>query len=206
MKYVIAAALMCVAGSAGAATIANGDFDQPGTFNGGFQTLGAGSTGLSGWTIGGSGIDLINTYWTPQADDYSIDLNAGNAGTISQTITDMIVGTAYDLTFWMSGNPAGGPAEKQIDVSVGFSGETFTYDVTGNSRSNMNWEEMTFSFVADSTEALLVFSSGISGAFGGALDSIAISETGVSPIPVPASLPLLAGGLALLGLARRRKA
>ncbi|MEO0745567.1 MAG: choice-of-anchor C family protein [Pseudomonadota bacterium] len=201
MKGVIlgGALAMGMASAASAVTIANGSFEQPGTFSGTFTNIPAGGV-LPGWTVGGAGVDLINTYWTAQDNNYSLDLSGTGAGTITQTITGMTVDQAYKVSFWMAGNPdRKSDPIKSLSAGIGMAGGgTFNFDVTNESRPNLSWEEMSFTFTAGETSGDLFFQSLEINAFGPALDNISISA-----VPLPAGGLLLLGGLLGFGALRR---
>ncbi len=157
---------------------------------GGFTTIGAGDAGISDWTVAAGSVDLINTYWQAQNGRYSLDMSGNGAGSISQTITDLIAGQKYRLSFYMAGNPDGGPIIKTLNATVGSTSSDFTFDVTGKSLADMGYEYKFLDFVADSDTALLSFTSLDDGPWGPALDNVEISA-----IPVPATAPLLLAGL-----------
>jgi choice-of-anchor C domain-containing protein len=202
---------VALAGSAPASVIVNGSFES-GTFSGGeFDTLGAGSPNLTGWTVGGNGIDWIGSYWQPSQGNRSVDLNALNTGSLSQTFATT-AGVIYKVTFDMAGNPDGGPAVKTLTVgATGNAAQTYSFDTTGDSRPSMGWEGKTYFFTATGALTTLTFTStttansGNSGfpfAFGPALDNVSVTAT-----PEPVSLVLF-GGLLVGGAAvvRRRMA
>jgi Protein of unknown function (DUF642) len=95
-------------GSAGAATIINGSFEEgvdPGTF----VTLTAtDSSSITGWKVSSGTIDYIGTYWTAADGSRSLDMNGLAPGAISQVITGLTFGHQYEVTFDLAGNPAGG--------------------------------------------------------------------------------------------------
>src|ERR1700736_3616949 len=81
---------------AGAAPFTNGGFEA-GNYTGNlstFQTLGNGSTAITGWTVGGNSIDWIAGYWQPNSGAMSIDLDGNAPGSISQTF-DTTAGQQY---------------------------------------------------------------------------------------------------------------
>ncbi|MCS6865847.1 MAG: choice-of-anchor C family protein [Gemmataceae bacterium] len=206
MRLFVAVILSIVwAGSASASIIINGSFEQGTNLppTNGFVTLSSGSTAITGWTVGGAGIDWIdNGYWNASQGLRSLDLSAVNAGSISQTFST-IPGQAYLVQFDMAGNTDGGPAIKTLTADVGAGPITFSFDTTGRSRpGNMGWETKSFVFTATSSTTTLTFTSTVTTAFGPALDNVS-----VTPIPEPMSLMVL-GGLMVSGLAavRRRKA
>lgn len=201
----VALSISMMGGTAYASTvqIENGSFEQPGTFTGTFQTLAAGSTGITGWTVGGAGVDHIRTYWEAADGGYSLDMNAADPGTISQQVDNLLVGEIYTVTFEMAANPDRGPAIKQLEASIdGFSG-VFEADGTGRTRTDMGWSERSFKFLATSSSELLTFGGVGAGAWGATLDNISIAQT--SNVPVPGSLLLFGTALGALGVARSRR-
>jgi choice-of-anchor C domain-containing protein len=199
MSCALAAGLLSMASAASAATVANESFETPGTFTGGFQTISAGGT-IDAWTVDSGSVDLIYGYWDAQNGRYSIDMSGNTAGSISQTISDLIIGQSYRLAFYMAGNPDGGPTVKTLNASINGASGDFTFDKTGKSTTNMGYVRKFLDFKATSTSALLSFTSKDAGAYGAALDNVSISE-----IPVPASAPLLLAGLGGLAMLRRRR-
>jgi choice-of-anchor C domain-containing protein len=206
MKNIIALAVsaLLVGASAQAASVVNGSFEENASIGiGSFATQSVGSTAITGWTIEGGNLDWIGSYWQNAEGSRSLDLNGGGPVTISQSLTGLVIGQQYAVSFAMSGNPAGSPPVKSMNVSVGNEAADYTYDVTGNTRSAMNWIYDSFTFNADGTSEVLRFASTISGAYGPALDNVSISEV-TAPIPLPAAAWLLGGALAGLGALRRR--
>jgi choice-of-anchor C domain-containing protein len=130
--------------------IKNGGFESAGGFSGGFETTGS---GLDGWTIGGT-VDLINTYWTPASGSYSLDLNGGGAGSISQSFAT-VVGQTYNVSFSLAGNPVGG-GDKFFYASV-TAPVVYTFGIDGKTLANMGWVTQSFSFVAIADTSTLSF-------------------------------------------------
>jgi len=157
----------------------NGSFET-GTFvdgGAGFEQLNAGDTSIAGWTVDAGSVDWIGTYWSAQDGSMSIDMSGVDAGTISQTLATTI-GNTYTVSFFMSGNPAGPPSVKTLDVSAtGAAAASYSYDVSGNDLTNMNWAQETYTFLATNASTSLSFVSTTSGAFGPAIDNVVITET-----------------------------
>lgn len=191
-----------MSGSAIAATIVNGSFElgvNPPSNN--FTTLGAGSTNITGWTIGGGGVDWIGTFWQASDGARSLDMTAITAGRISQDIAT-VVGQRYVVSFDLAGNPnpSGGPTLKSLDVSINGGGlANYTFDTSGFSSGNMGWVSNRYSFIADSATSRLTFASNNGFASGPALDNVTIA------VPEPATWATLILGLGLVGAAKRRR-
>jgi choice-of-anchor C domain-containing protein len=157
----------------------NGSFETGAYVDGGagFEQLNAGDTSITGWTVDSRSVDWIGSYWAAEDGSMSIDLSGAEAGSISQTLATTI-GNKYTVSFFLSGNPAGPPAVKTVDVTAtGAAPSTYTYDTTANDLGNMNWTAETFSFLATSTSTTLSFVSTTAGAFGPALDNVTITES-----------------------------
>ena len=173
-------AAIALAGTALAFTgPSNGSFET-GTYvdgGSGFEQLNAGDTSITGWTVDAGSVDWVGTYWPAQDGSMSVDMSGVAAGTISQTLATTI-GNTYTVSFFLSGNPAGPPSLKTLDVSAtGAAAASYTYDVSGNDRANMNWTQETYTFLATSASTTLTFVSTTAGAFGPAIDNVAITET-----------------------------
>ena len=204
--------LICVLAVAlGAATVqaipiplpfSNGSFEDPiGYVVGSFTTLPAGSGAIDSWTVGNKTIDWIGTYWTPQDGSRSLDMSGlvGDAGSISQWFATAS-GQKYEVTFWMAGNPDGGPTSKTLNVATSVANNTnYTFDTTGHSLTSMGWVKESFFFTAGGPATTLTFTSGDSTGYGPALDNVSV-------IPLPPSVLLLGSGLlGLVGLRRKLK-
>lgn len=193
---IVALALLGPAAHASVELIHNGGFESAGGFSGGFETIGS---GLDGWTIGGT-VDLINTYWAPASGSYSLDLNGGGAGSISQSFAT-VVGQTYNVSFSLAGNPVGG-GDKYLSAGV-TAPHAYVVDINGKTLANMGWVRQSFSFVATSGTSTLSFvGDPYNSYYGAALDDVSV----VAAVPEPGTYGMLLAGLAMVGgLARRRK-
>jgi hypothetical protein len=177
--------------------------------NGGFETTVPASnvSGLNpaGWTVSSSGGDTFdNCGGVSRAAPAHSGLCAmtfaevGGSGTISQTLATT-PGTRYSITFWLGDFLTnGGAAENQFSASFGGS--------TIFSETNMSlspYAEFTETAVATSASTVLSFAGfDVPNSIG--LDDVSVNPAAV-PAPEPASLPLLAVGLAGLGMVLRTR-
>jgi len=202
-QFFASAALALLASTgwaAGPNLITNGGFESS-TFNGGFTTFAAGSTALTGWTIGQDSVDLINTYWAPASGSYSLDLSGNYDGTISQSFAT-VIGQKYVVSFDMAANPDdhGDPVKV---MQAGLSQQPlYSFSSVGHTHANMGWTTQSFSFIAAASNSTLFFASLQDSAGGVALDNISVTA-----VPEPETYAMLLAGLGLMGaVARRRRA
>jgi choice-of-anchor C domain-containing protein len=176
-------ATIAFAGSTSAAFtgLTNGSFED-GTYANppsGFQQVNAGDPSILGWTVDAGSIDWIGTYWPAAAPDMSIDMSGAVAGTLSQTF-ETTIGNTYTVSFALSGNPAGPPTVKMLDVTAtGGTPASYTYDVvaSGNSLTDMKWTTETYEFLATSDSTTLSFISKTDTPFGPAIDNVVVTES-----------------------------
>lgn len=195
------AAVAMLPSAANAAEFVNGSFEA-GTPAGSFSTVSGGNnSSITGWTATGNSVDYIGSYWTAQDGSRSIDLNGGAQGGIQQTF-DTLAGVQYNVTFWLAGNPDGAPITKNVLVSAtGATDGLFSFDSTGTSKINMGWSKYTYNFVGTGSPTTLSFASQNAGAYGAALDNVAVNA-----VPEPATWALMLIGFAAVGFGMRRRA
>jgi len=203
MKFfgLIAGAVMLLgAQSAYAVSITNGSFEDP-IASGAYEKFGNGSTGITGWTVGGDSVELIGSYWQPSQGNQSLDLSGDAAGSISQTLNGLTIGQKYILKFDMAGNPDSADL-KSLTVSVGGPAQQYDFDNTTFSKTNMGWAAQTFIFYATAISQTLTFTSLNLDGHGPALDNVSIAAT-----PIPGAILLFGsalGGMGFLGFRRKK--
>jgi choice-of-anchor C domain-containing protein len=138
----------------------------------------SGDTRLTGWTILPDSIDHVGTEWNHAHGIASLDLNGGNTGGVSQSVTTT-PGATYVVRFALAGNPhkeCGSPMSKTLRVSVGGVSRSYSVDVTNRSFTDMGWTYRSFTFVAPSTQANLVFQSTTATPCGPAIDDVSLAQ------------------------------
>jgi choice-of-anchor C domain-containing protein len=221
----VLALAMLVGFGAKANIITNGDFSVGTGIN---DRVLAGATNIFGWTVLANDVDYVgNSYWqSSPGSTRTVDLAGYQPGGIEQTVPT-IAGKSYTLTFYLAGNPDGGPMVKLLDVLANYGGSTFasnhyTFDATGYSHENMGWALQTWQFTAVGSTTTLQFvdtdySNGprpqLSGlawnAYGPVVGSINLTEDEdpppPDPAPEPVSFALLGSGLIGIAYVYRRR-
>jgi choice-of-anchor C domain-containing protein len=176
-----------------AAPFTNGNFEDPGVKalpkpDASLVTLEAGSTVITGWTVGSGNIDYTrDLLWQP-ADEpaggkFSLDLNGLQRGSIFQTF-DTTGGQKYKVVFCLAGNPDGGPNRKTMEVVPQKADGTdpqgpfkFEFDVVraGATKKNMKWTRKELEFTGYERQTKLSFNSTTENSpFGPAIDAVAL--------------------------------
>lgn len=198
--FLIAAAAL-LSCSAAQAQIVNGSFEDgvdPGTFS----TVNVGQNNITGWDVTSGSVDYIGSYWQASNGSRSVDLSGVSIGTLAQTISGLTVGQSYRVSFDVSRNPDGGDTPRTGTFTAGAQSFGFSYSNTGNSFADMQWETVSYTFLATAGSSIISFASDASGGccFGPALDNVRIAA-----VPEPATWALMITGFGLAGAAVRRR-
>ncbi|MEY4374179.1 MAG: hypothetical protein RL760_345 [Candidatus Eisenbacteria bacterium] len=189
----LAVVLLCVVASfARAQTIVNAGFEdgpavtpvEP------IVPIAPGSLALSGWTVVGGSVNVIDQgYWAPKFGSRSLMLSgATGPGGIEQAIATT-VGQRYQLAFWLSGDPLSPPVLKHLRASAADVQQTFEFDSSPAWHWDMAWSARTLEFTATATTTTIRFTSLDPEPWGPAIDSVTVTPLGEPPAPV-ASLAL----------------
>jgi choice-of-anchor C domain-containing protein len=157
----------------------NGSFETPVVTPGTFQNLGAGAA-IGPWTVTQGHVDFIGAgFWQAADGVQSVDLDGSSAplaGGVAQTFTTVPL-LKYRVTYRLAGNPAQGPTVKTGEVVAnGGVIQSFSFDITGKSFTNMGYVHKEAHFVATGLSSTLVFRSTTGSGFGPVIDDVDVES------------------------------
>ncbi|HVT83213.1 MAG TPA: choice-of-anchor C family protein [Phycisphaerae bacterium] len=163
-----------------------------------------GNTAITGWTVTRGPIDYYTQLqWQPQDALRTLDLGGtpGNGGVIQSFATTP--GQAYQVSFYLSGNPDGGPSNKTLRVIAGNVTQDYAFDISvmHNTLANMMWQPYSFQFVAtNATSSIELYNTMPTVTSQGPV----IDNVSVVAVPEPGALSIFGLGVGGMILRRRR--
>ncbi|URM92754.1 choice-of-anchor C family protein [Streptomyces sp. MRC013] len=162
--------------AAAASRFDDGSFEYPAAPANSFATLSAGQS-IGPWKVASGAVDLIGAgFWQAAEGGQSVDLNATQAGTVTQDFTTT-AGRKYTVTYSLAANPEGGPAVKTGRVLIdGQNFQDFSFDSTGKTRAKMGYVTRQVTFIANGPTTTLGFASTMAGAYGPVVDDVRVDS------------------------------
>lgn len=214
MKLLAASAAIALLApvSAHANLIANGSFESPDIGNTWYMEYGTnilqpnyGGPSIPNWTIlAGTNVDIVSALGAPgnapaaDGKQYLDLVGTGDSGGISQTF-DTTKNQTYTLSFDYGNNPWSTTTASAL-ITVALNGLSANVTHSTSTQSNIDWTLFTMTFLGNGSPMTLSFLNTVGGNSGGVLlDNIVVAT------PLPAALPLFAGGLAMIGLIGRKR-
>jgi hypothetical protein len=189
--------------------VLNEDFETPLVSGAPFYTPYVAATTFNGWTVGGVDVAIVSDNFpnTPaQSGHQWLDLMGldQGGGNITQTIATT-AGQQYNVSFWV-GNVTSLPGTSStVEFRVD---ENLVLTATNSTNPSLvqSWQQFTTSFIASGPLTVVgFFNADVLPDVNNGVDNILIT-TDVANTPLPAALPLFAGGLGAFGwLGWRRK-
>ena len=193
-SFILALSLLALPLSSQAITVFSDNFDS--------DTLGLNQTTFNGgWTVTSGTVDLIGQGgvfdFLPGNGRYvDLDGSTSLSGTFDNQVPFSAL-TTYTLSFDLAGSQRGDT--NVVDVIFGTASQSYTM------ASSDPFTTYMLSFATNGAANYQIFFKNNGGDnIGALLDNVKVS-TGVSEVPVPAALPLMASALGIFGLSRRRK-
>jgi hypothetical protein len=159
----------------------NGDLEQPNLSGACFVMVASGGS-IGPWRVGLAGVDQLGSGSSFSPANQSIDLNALDAGSISQTFATL-PGVEYSVGIKAAANSVGPPAAKTFTIGVDSSGaQPATYSASKpggawceTSSANSSFDSYSYNFVATAAATTLTIASTTSGRFGPIVDDVTMS-------------------------------
>ena len=136
------------------------------------------NTNLPGWTVTSNTINVVRSnVWQAAEGKQSLDLTGEGfySGGIRQTLQSVKAGEAYNVRFWMAGNPSAGTTGNPVKgmfVSFGSAITNFTFNTSGYTNQNMGCTPKDWYLPASGNAVQIQFWSTNVGNSGPALDKV----------------------------------
>jgi hypothetical protein len=150
----------------------------------GYMRVAAGSSAVSGWTVGGAGVDWLTAPVCKAADGMkSLDLAAQTAGWVETTI-ETIRGNQYSVAF----DAYGGQIANRGKMTFGNFDALYFSPAPVAEAGSATYQHFVFNFIADSDSAVLRFEAANSDGFGPVIDNVVVTDPPTTDsVPEPAS-------------------
>lgn len=206
-----ALATLAFAPASQATVIVNGSFETPLVPLTSFDTYGAGSTTITGWTVlgidasivSGTAVDGPMTFQAQDGDQF-LDLTGpgtnNNQNGVSQDIATQ-AGQLYSLSFYVGSGSGATFTASTVDLSID-GGSRIGFTNPNLPTTHLDWQLFTYDFTASGPVTNIAFYNGSHPSNHlSALDNVSIEA-----IPEPSAFALLTGVAGLAGaLVRRRR-
>jgi hypothetical protein len=151
----------CPSSPAGTGILYDGDFAQTVYPGFGYVTVSGGQTFAPDWSSTGESIDFVGMYFSAPHGVCCVDLDGtpGPGGIVHTPITT-VIGSAYTVSFLLSGNGWCGPTVKNLTETAAGQSGAFTWDISrGNDAQHSVFTPKTWAFTATSTQTKLQLAS-----------------------------------------------
>lgn len=180
IRLLLLLAAACIAAPCAAANlVGNGSLETAPPPGDTPMMLGIGSTALAPWSVTAGNVEAVgNVVWLAEQGNCSVALNGSTAGTIAQKFATF-PGTAYSVSFWLTGDPHTLTPIKHLQVRAAGQSKDFQIDTTPAWEWSMGWTLETWTFTANSGATTLEFASlDANSDTGPAIDSVQVVPTG----------------------------
>ncbi|MEE6259081.1 DUF642 domain-containing protein [Plantactinospora sonchi] len=162
------------ASPAAAAVVFADGFENP-VINNDFTTFVEGDQ-LGPWSVTSGTVDLTRD-WQHAEGNQSLDLNGYSPGAVARTLSTRPL-TTYRVSYALAGNPDSGPIVATGQVTVnGHTVDSFSFDTTGQTPSDMGYVRRTFYFTnVLSPSTTLRFASTTANAHGPVIDDVRVES------------------------------
>ncbi len=170
------------------------------------RTDGNGTMNL--WTAANGGVNNALAANSPSGGNFWMTDAGWNTGKLEQTISGLVPGDTYTLTFYSAGAQQQGfygDTATRWGVSLGSSPTQYTSWINVSSQGSSAWTAQTMTFTAPDHTAVLSFLA--EGTPGNLPPMALLDGVSLTAVPEPSTYAAVAGGLlVLVGISRRRKA
>ena len=150
---------------------------------------------MGAWTVTSGDVHLIGAgFWQAAEGSQSLDLDGGQRGAVAMDLPTVPL-FVYRVSYSLAGNPVAGPTVKTGTASVnGGLTQSFSFDITGKTRTDMGYVRKSFHFLATSHTSTLEFASTTTPAgWGPVIDDVVVRACLLIICPGHAAAPLVRG-------------